>query len=128
MSSVEALLELNALPEKAFEFLCYALPEFLDILATIPPHRAVELLPVLLMLDGIFHIAGSFMVRNPNWRWLVLNGVLVLLFGLGLAIWQQFSHLRVWGIALILGITMFVNGTSFLVLGLAGRKPRESSQ
>ena len=82
---------------------------------------------MLLMLDGILHIARSFMVRSPNWRWLLVNGILVLLFGIGLVIWQQFSHFRVWVIAWILGITIFINGWSLIVLGWAGKKLPESS-
>ena len=84
---------------------------------------------LLLILDGILQIANSFMTRYPNWRWLLVNGMLVLLFGLGLAIWQQLwrqmPHVRIWAIAGFLGITMLINGWSLLLLGWAGKKLRD---
>ena len=86
----------------------------------------------LMMLDGALQIAGSIIARYPKWRWLLVHGMLVLMLGLGLAIWQQvrqpISPVRVWVIAWLIGITMLINGGSFIIQGWATRKtPEESS-
>jgi len=82
---------------------------------------------VLFILDGILHIAGSMIARYPNWQWLMVDGILVLMVGVGLALWRQFSHVRMSALAWLLGITMLLNGGALLVLAWTGKKlPKES--
>lgn len=81
----------------------------------------------LLILDGMLHIAGAVMTRYPNWQWPLVYSILVMLFGLGLAIWQQFSHLRILALAWFLGITMILNGWSLIALGWTEKKLPEDA-
>lgn len=88
-----------------------------------PAESAVALtllVSLLLIFGGIFRIAVALVVRFPNWPWLLLHGVIILL--LGLSIWRGWPLTGLWVIGLFAGIDMLFNGLSLVMLGLAVRK------
>ncbi len=78
------------------------------------------LIAMFLIFGGIFRIVVALVVRFPNWPWLVLHGVVILL--LGLSIWRQWPLSGMWVIGLFAGIDMLFNGLSLVMLGLTVRK------
>jgi len=74
------------------------------------------LITMFLIFDGIFRIATAISVRNPNWGWVLLHGVITLTLGIMLR--QQWPLSGVWVIGLFVGIQMILNGWSLVMLGL----------
>ncbi len=77
------------------------------------------LIAMFLIFGGIFRIVVPLVVRYPNWIWVLLHGVIILL--LGIAIWQQWPLSGLWVIGLFVGIDMLLNGLSLVMLGLAAK-------
>ena len=77
------------------------------------------LIAMFLIFDGVFRIATALSVRNPNWGWVLFNGVVSLL--LGIMIWRQWPLAGLWVIGLFIGIQMIFNGWSLVMLALAAK-------
>lgn len=87
-----------------------------------PAATAVSLtliITMFLIFDGIFRIAAAIAVRNPNWVWVLLSGVVTT--ALGIMIWRQWPYSGLWVIGLFVGIQMILNGWSLMMLGLTAR-------
>jgi uncharacterized membrane protein HdeD (DUF308 family) len=78
------------------------------------------LIAVFLIFGGIFRVVVSLVVRYPNWIWMFLHGVVILL--LGISIWKQWPLSGLWVIGLFVGIDLIFNGLSLVMLGLAAKK------
>jgi uncharacterized membrane protein HdeD (DUF308 family) len=73
---------------------------------------------------GAFRIASALALRFPQWGWVMLNGIITLLFGI--VIYRHFKESALWVIGLLVGIELLFNGWSWIMLALAIRKiPKE---
>lgn len=75
------------------------------------------LIAMFLIIGGIFRIVASVATHYPNRGWLALHGVIALI--LGAMIWQQWPASGLWVIGLFIGIELFFNGLTMLMLGMA---------
>jgi len=74
------------------------------------------LVAAFLIVGGILRIVSAMVLRFPNWGWPLLNGFIALL--LGILIYRQWPASGLWVIGLFVGIEMFFNGWSWLMLSL----------
>lgn len=82
------------------------------------------LIAMFLIVGGIFRLVAAATTRYPGRGWLALHGVLALI--LGVMIWQQWPVSGLWIIGLFIGIELFFNGLTLLMLGMAvHRIPKE---
>lgn len=80
------------------------------------------LLSAFLVADGILKIIRARQHRAlPAWGWLMFDGILALI--LGVLLWANWPSAAWWAIGLLVGIDLFFNGTSMLVLGLGAGQP-----
>jgi uncharacterized membrane protein HdeD (DUF308 family) len=77
------------------------------------------LIAVCLLVGGALRIGLAVAERFEGWGWVVLNGVISVVLGVG--IWQQWPLSGVWVIGLFVGIEMLFSGLSWVMLGLAVR-------
>jgi uncharacterized membrane protein HdeD (DUF308 family) len=77
------------------------------------------------MVGGLFRIISAVAIRQPQWGWSLLAGVVTL--GLGLAIFNSWPDSGPWVIGLFLGIDMIFHGWSWVMLALAARRLPEAA-
>jgi uncharacterized membrane protein HdeD (DUF308 family) len=80
------------------------------------------LVAACLLVGGILRIGLSVVERFEGWGWVLLNGVVSVILGLG--IWPQWPLSGLWVIGLFVGIEMVFSGLSWVMLGLAVRSGR----
>ncbi len=74
-----------------------------------------------LVVSGAFEVMMSFQFRPASgWGWAALSGAASVL--LGIMIWNQFPLSGAWAIGILVGVRLFFNGLTLLMLGLAARK------
>lgn len=78
------------------------------------------ILAVFFMVSGGFRIVAALSMRFPEWRWLLVNGLVTLV--LGLLIWKQWPVSGLWVIGLFIGIELIYTGVSWVLLSLAARR------
>jgi uncharacterized membrane protein HdeD (DUF308 family) len=77
-------------------------------------------LGIFLVVEGVFETALAFQMRpNPNWLWLLGNGITTLI--LGALIGLEWPLNGSFAIGLLLGISIIFSGTSRIMLTLAAR-------
>jgi uncharacterized membrane protein HdeD (DUF308 family) len=77
------------------------------------------LIAACLVVGGILRIGLSIVERFDGWGWMLLNGVVSVVLGVG--IWRQWPLSGLWVIGLFVGIEMLFSGLSWVMLGLAVR-------
>jgi uncharacterized membrane protein HdeD (DUF308 family) len=77
------------------------------------------LIAACLLTGGVLRIGVSAVERFEGWGWVVLNGVISVVLGVG--IWRQWPLSGLWVIGLFVGIEMLFSGLSWVMLGLAVR-------
>jgi uncharacterized membrane protein HdeD (DUF308 family) len=77
------------------------------------------LIAICLTAGGITRIVLPLLEHFEGWGWVLLNGVISLILGLG--IWRQWPISGLWVIGLFLGIEMVFSGLSWIMLGLSVR-------
>jgi uncharacterized membrane protein HdeD (DUF308 family) len=80
------------------------------------------LIATCLLVGGILRVGLSAVERFEGWGWVVLNGVISVVLGVG--IWRQWPLSGLWVIGLFVGIEMIFSGLSWVMLGLAVRSDR----
>jgi uncharacterized membrane protein HdeD (DUF308 family) len=80
------------------------------------------LIAACLFVGGILRIGLSVAERFKGWGWVLLNGVVSAVLGVG--IWRQWPLSGLWVIGLFVGIEMLFSGLSWVMLGLAVRSGR----
>src|SRR5262245_23946830 len=92
------------------------------------PHETALSLTFLvaacLLVGGILRIGLSLAERFEGWGWVLLNGVVSVILGIG--IWRQWPLDGLWVIGLFVGIEMVFSGLSWAMLGLAVRSGRRT--
>lgn len=78
------------------------------------------LMALFFLIAGAFRIIGSLTMRFPEWRWVLLNGIVTFL--LGLLIWKQWPSSAFWVIGLFIGINLIFTGWSWVMLSLTARR------
>ena len=68
----------------------------------------------LLMVAGIFRIVAALALRFPQWGWVLLNGIVTVMFGL--IIYRNFPESALWVLGLFVGVEMLLNGISWVML------------
>jgi uncharacterized membrane protein HdeD (DUF308 family) len=85
------------------------------------PVRAAEALTLMLavafLVGGSLRIVYVLLERFPGSAWVLLNGVVTLLLGVG--IWRQWPGSSLWVIGLFVGIDLVFNGWSWVMLAMA---------
>ena len=77
------------------------------------------LIAACLLVGGILRIGLSVAERFAGWGWVLLNGVISVVLGVG--IWGQWPLSGLWVIGLFVGVEMLFSGLSWVMLGLAVR-------
>jgi uncharacterized membrane protein HdeD (DUF308 family) len=78
-------------------------------------------LALYLIISGAFEVMMSFQFRPiKGWGWAMFSGVLSML--LGIMIWNQFPLSGTWAVGILIGVRLFFNGLTLLMLGLAARQ------
>ncbi len=78
------------------------------------------LMALFFLIAGSFRIIGSLTMRFPEWRWILLNGIVTFL--LGLLIWKQWPSSALWVIGLFIGIDLILTGWSWVMLSLTAKR------
>jgi uncharacterized membrane protein HdeD (DUF308 family) len=78
------------------------------------------LMALFFLIAGAFRIIGALTMRFPEWRWLLLSGIVTFL--LGLLIWRQWPSSALWLIGLFIGIDLIFTGWSWVMLSLTARR------
>lgn len=78
------------------------------------------LIALFFLIAGSFRIIGSLTMRFPEWRWVLLNGIVTFL--LGLLIWKQWPSSALWVIGLFIGIDLILTGWSWVMLSLTAKR------
>lgn len=79
------------------------------------------LLAIFYMVVGVFRILGSLAMRLPHWGWGLFSGIIAL--ALGILIMAHWPASSLFIIGLFVGIDLVFNGWTYVILGLAARRP-----
>jgi uncharacterized membrane protein HdeD (DUF308 family) len=92
-------------------------------LLTQPLAGAVTLTLVLIAVlfgQGLFSAIEAFQIRpTEGWGWMLASGVASII--LGSMLWMKFPSSALWAIGLLFGLSLAINGWSFIALALSAR-------
>jgi uncharacterized membrane protein HdeD (DUF308 family) len=78
-------------------------------------------LALYLVISGIFEAMMYFQFRPvKGWGFAMFSGILSIL--LGIMIWNQFPLSGIWAVGILIGVRLFFNGLTLLMLGFAARQ------
>jgi uncharacterized membrane protein HdeD (DUF308 family) len=77
------------------------------------------LLAIYFVVGGVFRIVAGWGVHAPGRGWLILNGIVTLIFGV--LIWAQWPASGLWVIGMFIGIDLIVVGWSQVMTAMAMR-------
>jgi len=84
------------------------------------------LLASFLLVEGVFELILAFQLRpQPNWTWVLGDGIITLL--LGAMIWFQWPFDAPWVIGTLVGASILFTGVSRLMLSLNARSALNNS-
>lgn len=79
------------------------------------------------VVGGAFRIVAALALRFPQWGWVLVNGLVTLLFGV--VVLRHIPEASVWLIGMIVGIDLLFTGVHWIMLGLEVRSiPKEAIQ
>ena len=98
-------------------------------LLTQPLSGALTLTMVLiavLLVQGIFSAIEALQLRpTEGWGWMLASGMVSVI--LGIMLWQKFPSSALWAIGLLFGLSLMINGSSFVALALGAGHRRSKS-
>lgn len=102
----------------------------LGVLVWLNPEIGSEFLTILLMIffaiHGLWKITAAWSMRGvPGWIWLMLTGLLSLLFVL--LLWKQWPLSGAWAIGILVGVDLLSTGVVWILLSMAMKKLRSAS-
>ena len=104
--------------------LLYAVVGLLVVSNPLQTSAALTLMiSMFLIFGGVFRIAAALSVRYPHWGWVLLHGIVQLT--LGVMIWKHWPVSGLWVIGLFIGIEIFSNGWTLVMLAMVGKKMPE---
>jgi uncharacterized membrane protein HdeD (DUF308 family) len=75
----------------------------------------------VLLAHGLFTAIEAFQIRpTEGWGWMLWSGVASII--LGIMLWMKFPSSALWAIGLLFGLSLAINGWSFIALALGARK------
>lgn len=78
------------------------------------------MLGIYFLLDGFAGVAFAWELRpSPGWGWLMLNGLMSLALAAIFILGWPFT--TAWLVGLLVGISLFIDGLTLLMLGLAAK-------
>ena len=77
------------------------------------------LLAMFFVAAGLVRVVFAITHRFSGWGWALLSGAVSLI--LGIMIWREWPVSALWVIGTFVGIEMFFNGVSWVMLGMAAR-------
>jgi uncharacterized membrane protein HdeD (DUF308 family) len=81
----------------------------------------------VLLVQGLFSAIEAFQIRpTEGWGWMLASGVASVI--LGIMLWQKFPSSALWAIGLLFGLSLVINGWSFVALALSAREKPAGSQ
>jgi len=99
-------------------------------LLTQPLAGAVSLTLVLIAVlfgQGLFSAIEALQIRpTEGWGWMLASGVASII--LGTMLWTKFPSSALWAIGLLFGLSLAINGWSFIALALGVRKEPAAAQ
>ena len=85
----------------------------------------MALLMMFFVVNGMWKIATALRFRGASgWVWLLLSGLLSLLFVL--LLWSQWPVAGAWVIGVFIGIDLLLSGIAMIVLAVSARRIRSS--
>ena len=73
------------------------------------------------LAEGVLTIFGYLSARKLGGSiWMLLNGIITIL--LALMIWRHWPSSSLWAIGTLVGLSMLMTGTTYLMMGLAARR------
>jgi uncharacterized membrane protein HdeD (DUF308 family) len=83
------------------------------------------LLMMFFVVHGLWKVVAAFRYRQVRgWAWLLLSGMLSLVFVY--LLWKQWPLGGAWAIGVLVGLDLALTGLAMLVLGMAMKKVRSS--
>ena len=81
---------------------------------------------VVLLVQGISSAIEAFQLRpTEGWGWMLASGMVSVI--LGIMLWQKFPSSALWAIGLLFGLSLVINGSSFVALALGAGHRRSKS-
>jgi len=77
---------------------------------------------IYFLLDGFSSVGFAWELRSaPGWGWILLKGAISLLLAAVFILGWPFTS--IWLVGLFVGVNLFFDGMTLLMLGLAGTRP-----
>lgn len=74
----------------------------------------------VLFVQGVFSTVEAVQLRpTEGWKWMLSSGIASII--LGFMLWQRFPSSALWAIGLLFGLSLVINGWSFISLALGYR-------
>ena len=79
-------------------------------------------LGITIFLQGIIQVSIAFQMRriSPNWAWMLVSGIIGIIFGI--FVWSNFPFRAVWLIGTFIGINLLFDGLWMLTLHSGQRR------
>jgi len=79
-------------------------------------------LGVTIFVQGIIQVAIAFQMRriSPNWGWMLVSGIIGIIFGI--FIWSNFPSSAAWLIGTLIGVNLLFDGVWMLTLHSGQRR------
>jgi uncharacterized membrane protein HdeD (DUF308 family) len=75
----------------------------------------------VMLIHGLFTVLESLQIRPAEgWGWMLVSGGASVL--LAIMLWMKFPSSALWAIGLLFGLSLVINGWSFVALALGARK------
>lgn len=83
-------------------------------------------LAILFIAQGVVQVALGFQIRpDDGWGWMIVSGIMAIL--VGSLIWLGLPSTAAWALGLLAGINLIFTGTSYVALGMVGRKAGQAA-
>jgi len=99
---------------------------FSGVLVLVKPLEGVLaftlVLGVTIFVQGIIQVAIAFQMRriSPNWGWMLVSGIIGIIFGI--FIWSNFPSSAAWLIGTLIGVNLLFDGVWMLTLHSGQRR------
>ena len=79
-------------------------------------------LGITIFVQGIIQVSIAFQMRriSPNWAWMLVSGIIGIIFGI--FVWSNFPFRAVWMIGILIGTNLLFDGVWMLTLHSGQRR------
>lgn len=80
-------------------------------------------LGITIFVQGVIQVSLAFQMRriSPNWGWMLVSGIIGIIFGI--FVWSNFPFYAAWLIGILIGTNLLFDGVWMLTLH-SGEQPR----